>query len=150
MVELPHSHRRYRMYLFHNGLRVDLVLSQQFLGFTTVGYFTNCKPINPHTLTFDCLGNSIADAAGGVVIFDGDDGVVSCRSSFEQRYGINWADTEYVKDPNRDALLLQLIVCLQGFRERDASSNYRNDVLIALSEDFGFPDFKLLVALVDN
>src|SRR5205807_1943544 len=121
-----------------------------FLRFSTVGHFTNCQTANPHAFWSNGLSDGIPDTAGNVMVFDGNDGVVSGSRSFQQCCSIDRANAEQINHANRDPLPLQLVICFQGFCERDASAYNGDDILIALTKHFRSPNFELLVISVDD
>src|SRR6185503_15532288 len=65
---LPHGRRGYRVHLFDNRLRVNLVFRKQFVGFAAVRNLPHCEPMNSHSFRPDCLADGVADASSRVVV----------------------------------------------------------------------------------
>lgn len=139
-----------RAYLFDDGGVVDFVFGEKFGGCAAVGNFADGKAYDLDAVRGDSFRNSIADAPGGPVILDGDDGVVGLAGRLDEGFGIDGPDAENVDDANGDTLLLEFVEGFQSFIERDATGDDGDQVAVAAAKDFGFADLERLVVFVED
>jgi hypothetical protein len=93
-----------RAHLLDDGVGVDLVLGQQLFRGSAMRNFAHRETIDPYSLWSNRLSDCVTDSAGGIVVFNGDDGVVGCSSGVEERVGVHGTHAEEVDDADRDTL----------------------------------------------
>ncbi len=123
----------------------DAVAIHQLVRLTAAWNLTDRKPADGHPGRCDRLADRVTDAAGRVMILDGDHDAVGRARGIAQRRCVDRLNGIHVDDADGNAVLLQLIVGLERFEDRDAGRRDRRDVRIALPQHLRSADRELLV-----
>src|SRR6185503_8645726 len=89
--------------------------------------------------------NCVAYSSPGRMIFDREDPPMRLISGRAQSRFVDRLHRENVDDANRNALLVELLVCGERFKQGHTAGDYGQLVIGALLYDFGLPDLEHLI-----
>src|SRR5512147_251440 len=133
-----------------NRSRSDAKMIDEFVRLSAVWDRANGEFMYSDTFRTDCTQHSIPETAVGVMIFNGKDAPLRGLGAVQQRGTVDGDDTIEIDDTHGDACCFQCVVGLQGFKERDASRDNRENIRCALTNDFRSADVERFIRPVQN
>src|SRR4051812_10379099 len=107
----------------------DAVALEKLLGLAAARDLAHGEPADAEAGGGDRLADRVAEAAGGIVILDGDDAAAGGLAGGDEGCGVDWLERVGVDDPDVRALGEQLIVGLQRFEYRYPDADHGGHVL---------------------
>ncbi len=85
-----------------------------------------------------------------IVIFYDDHDTARFSGRDNQCLSVDRSHAEQINDPNRYALVLKQVICSEGFENCDAGAHDHSPVLVTLSKNLAFPNFKPFVRSIQD
>ena len=121
---------------FDNRACSDAKVVDEFVRLPAVRDRANGELMHLDTFGSDRAKHRIPEAAVCIMIFNGEDAPLRGPGAVQQRGAVDGDDAIEVDDPYGDAGSFQCVVGLQGFEERDACCDDREDIRRVLANDF--------------
>ena len=121
---------------FDNRSCSDAKVVDEFVWLPAVWDRANGELMHLDAFRSDRAEDGVPKAAVRIMIFNGEDAPLRGPGAVQQRGAVDGDDAIEIDDPHGDAGSFQCIIGLQGFEERDAGCDDREDIRRALANDF--------------